>query len=395
MTTLQEALPCPFCGKQHTLQVISGQELMGEDQEFWQHSESFGVVCDASTPDGKGGCGATGGFKPTEEGAITAWNIRAALAQQGEQQSWKLVPVEPTDAMEIAGALAYEQSKCHDNIGPLQDAWSAMLAAAPAPQAQEITGCACRWDADDKRIATCVRHQGWLDVVSEWADRAKAAESALQSAQPVVNQSLTTQQAQPTCKQDLQVETAQDGLVKMCPDIECGRKKACTRVVGISCISRADTAPQSTVKDSLTHQGCISNCDTCTYHHQSPAHAGHCYMFYEEPQGVCGQWKDYAQPIDTSPQRVEKTGNGGHIPDAGKMVRPINCGTGHCSCIECVMPVAEALSDDEITAIAHRKATRYTHAVAPGQVTYGFSVMHLLDFARAVEAAHGISPTTK
>ena len=57
-------------------------------------------------------------------------------------------------------------------------------AAAPTPQAQEITGCACRWDADDKRIATCVRHQGWLDVVHEWAERAKAAEVALQSAQP-------------------------------------------------------------------------------------------------------------------------------------------------------------------------------------------------------------------
>ena len=86
MTTLQEALPCPFCGKQRTLQVISGQELMDENQEFWQHSDSFGVVCDASTPDGKGGCGAMGGFKPTEEEAITAWNIRSALAQQGEQQ---------------------------------------------------------------------------------------------------------------------------------------------------------------------------------------------------------------------------------------------------------------------------------------------------------------------
>ena len=86
MTTLQEALPCPFCGKQHTLQVISGQELMDENQEFWQHSESFGVVCDASMPDGKGGCGAMGGFKPTEDEAIEAWNTRTALAQQREQQ---------------------------------------------------------------------------------------------------------------------------------------------------------------------------------------------------------------------------------------------------------------------------------------------------------------------
>ena len=93
MTTLQESLPCPFCGKQHTLQLISGQELMGEDQEFWQHSESFGVVCDASQPEGKGGCGAMGGFKPTEEEAIEAWNTRTALAQAPQTVAQPL-PVE-------------------------------------------------------------------------------------------------------------------------------------------------------------------------------------------------------------------------------------------------------------------------------------------------------------
>lgn len=41
----------------------------------------------------------------------------------------------------------------------------------------ELKGCACRWDADDNRVATCVRHQGWLDVVQEWADRARDAEA--------------------------------------------------------------------------------------------------------------------------------------------------------------------------------------------------------------------------
>lgn len=40
----------------------------------------------------------------------------------------------------------------------------------------ELTGCACRWDKDDNRLHTCERHQGWLDVVHEWAERAKAAE---------------------------------------------------------------------------------------------------------------------------------------------------------------------------------------------------------------------------
>ena len=63
-----------------------------------------------------------------------------------------------------------------------------LLYTRPAPKAPEqsepvnqmLQGCACRWDADDNRVATCVRHQGWLDVVSEWAERAKAAEQAPQ-----------------------------------------------------------------------------------------------------------------------------------------------------------------------------------------------------------------------
>ena len=44
---------------------------------------------------------------------------------------WRLVPVEPTEEMDVAGALAHEQSNCHDHIGPINSAWSAMLAAAP------------------------------------------------------------------------------------------------------------------------------------------------------------------------------------------------------------------------------------------------------------------------
>ena len=37
----------------------------------------------------------------------------------------------------------------------------------------KLTGCACRWDENDNRVLTCVRHQGWLDVVEEWATTAK------------------------------------------------------------------------------------------------------------------------------------------------------------------------------------------------------------------------------
>lgn len=50
--------------------------------------------------------------------------------------------------------------------------------AQPEPQGEraDLSGCACRWDKDDNRVHTCERHQGWLDVVHEWAERAKAAE---------------------------------------------------------------------------------------------------------------------------------------------------------------------------------------------------------------------------
>lgn len=52
-------------------------------------------------------------------------------------QGWTLVPMKPTEAMGIAGGVALESSSAHDVIGPLEDAWVAMLAAAPAAPASE------------------------------------------------------------------------------------------------------------------------------------------------------------------------------------------------------------------------------------------------------------------
>ncbi len=45
--------------------------------------------------------------------------------------------------------------------------------------------------------------------------------------------------------------------------------------------------------------GCLSNCDTCKYAWGSPANPGYCYMFYEEPQGVCMKHSepDTAKPV--------------------------------------------------------------------------------------------------
>jgi hypothetical protein len=57
--------------------------------------------------------------------------------------------------------------------------------------------------------------------------------------------------------------------------------------------------------------------------------------------------------------------------------RPVNCGTGHCSCIECVMQ--PELTDAEICDVAKR-----TETAEPGSDGYILPV----SFARAVIAAH-------
>jgi hypothetical protein len=54
----------------------------------------------------------------------------------------------------------------------------------PAPVQEPVTGCACRWDHEDNRVVTCERHQGWLDVIAEWADRAREAEASLKATPP-------------------------------------------------------------------------------------------------------------------------------------------------------------------------------------------------------------------
>lgn len=51
---------------------------------------------------------------------------------------------------------------------------------------QKQPGCACRWDSEGDRVVTCARHEGWLEVVAEWADRAREAEKKLKAlAQPI------------------------------------------------------------------------------------------------------------------------------------------------------------------------------------------------------------------
>ena len=44
---------------------------------------------------------------------------------------------------------------------------------------QATNGCICRWNEEGDRVVTCERHQGWLEVIAEWADRAREAEKKL------------------------------------------------------------------------------------------------------------------------------------------------------------------------------------------------------------------------
>lgn len=58
------------------------------------------------------------------------------------------------------------------------------------------------------------------------------------------------------------------------------------------------------------------------------------------------------------------------------------------------LPVAEPstspVSQADAEALAHRIATTYTHRSAPGYSSYAFMPHTLMDFVRAIEAAHGI-----
>jgi hypothetical protein len=67
--------PCPHCGKSVAC-VVTAAQMWPDDPEA--SDSSYAVFCDAQRPRGPGGCGASGGFFPTEAEAIAAWNRRAS-----------------------------------------------------------------------------------------------------------------------------------------------------------------------------------------------------------------------------------------------------------------------------------------------------------------------------
>ena len=363
MTTLQEVLPCPFCGKQHTLQVISGQELMGEDQEFWQHSESFGVVCDASTPDGKGGCGATGGFKPTEDEAIEAWNTRTALAQQ-----------------------ELPQKECPD-----------FMAGYDAGM------------ADAKRMAqhgntiTALRSQvEYLDKIVE--DQAK----------------VLAQQGEPVAYMAKNKNGGNESLIRARLLEQIGRSDDhdyTPLYAGAAPAPQAHHVPEVgfgnmpyspylfgglRFKMNFDKSGNATN-----FHGAESALQGawvalvdatdNCHLQSAQPVAQPAQGVGRTNPCDETGGAVERFGWQTFLGKSPEIIPATNGSfvwySDYLKLWQSAQPVAQPkirLSDDEILSIAHRTATRYTHFVQPGQVMYGFAQHHMIDLVRAIEAAHGI-----
>lgn len=70
-----ELLPCPFCGQSKALEIVTASSLQEYPDEYL-HSESWGVICNASTDDKLGGCGAQGGFMLSQSEAVALWNSR-------------------------------------------------------------------------------------------------------------------------------------------------------------------------------------------------------------------------------------------------------------------------------------------------------------------------------
>jgi hypothetical protein len=121
----------------------------------------------------------------TEEGWIwdgDQWQ-RPAL-----QSAWLL---ESTQT--LAKTLAREfypevtQWKCLNDLAGVISQIDNMTTGLMRKPEQEPTGCLCRWDSEGDRVVTCARHEGWLEVIVEWADRAREAEKKLKSlANPVL-----------------------------------------------------------------------------------------------------------------------------------------------------------------------------------------------------------------
>lgn len=65
--------PCPCCGKQESVVIVRSSD----DENFdYSNDDCYAIICDASQPDGPGGCGCCGGYRLELDEAIAVWNRR-------------------------------------------------------------------------------------------------------------------------------------------------------------------------------------------------------------------------------------------------------------------------------------------------------------------------------
>lgn len=116
----EKLLPCPFCG--------APADDFNPDGDM----EGYSISCSsraAFTAKDARPCPMNTFSYANEERAIEAWNRR--VPRPTIPEGWKLVPVEPTEEMIVAFV---EQWYCHRQSiddPQMDDAYQAMLAAAP------------------------------------------------------------------------------------------------------------------------------------------------------------------------------------------------------------------------------------------------------------------------
>lgn len=66
--------PCPFCGKAEIVVLTSNDITEADrDDDRYEPDPSYAAVCDFN----RDGCGATSGYRDTQELAAQAWNRRS------------------------------------------------------------------------------------------------------------------------------------------------------------------------------------------------------------------------------------------------------------------------------------------------------------------------------